>query len=106
MICTVGEAVSMLHIEAPVAYQPTPLREVTALVRQLIERGVPVGLDVETTDLDPWASKLVTLQLGDAHIAYVMDLRHLDDAERVELGVAVRLLFSGRVELMGHNLKF
>jgi DNA polymerase-1 len=96
----------MLSLDASVTYQLVPVSTLPAMVRELADRGGPVGLDTETTDLDPWTSKLITVQLGDGQRVYVVDLRRVDLGDRAHLAEAVRLLFGGRSELLGHNLLF
>ena len=97
--------------EAPVSpdilpYQLIPARDLPAVVQRFLDDGVPIGLDVEATGLDHWASKLVTVQLGDAHGVSIADVRHLDGDGQAHLAEAVRLLLSGKVEVQGHNLKY
>jgi DNA polymerase-1 len=93
----------------PINDAPTALvapRDLPGVVERFIAEGAPLGVDVETTGRDPWAHRLVSVQLGDACGVFIADLRHLTSDDERALETTVRLLFSGRAELMGHNLKF
>ena len=87
-------------------YRLVPISDLPGIVSRCIEDGGPIGLDVEATGLDYWASKLVTIQLGDRHSVFIADLRNLDSDSQAHLTEAARLLLSGRVEVTGHNLKY
>jgi 3'-5' exonuclease len=87
-------------------YRLVATRDLPALVRLLIAQAVPIGLDVEATGIDPWANKLISLQLGDERGVFVADVRHLNDEDRASLAATVRLLIAGGTEVVGHNVKF
>lgn len=101
---------TILHCAPPATadapYRQIAVRDLPDLVERFIAEGAPLGLDTETTGRDPWTHRLVSVQLGDARGVFVADLRHPTPDEERALETAVRLLFSGRVELMGHNIKF
>lgn len=75
-------------------------------ISRLVQDGGPVSLDVEATGLDPWTNKLVCIQVGDGQLASICDVRHATEAEWERLADTIRLLFSGRVQLLGHNIRF
>ncbi len=75
-------------------------------ISRLVQDGCPVSLDVEATGLDPWTNKLVCIQVGDGQLASICDVRHATEAEWERLADTIRLLFSGRVQLLGHNIRF
>jgi 3'-5' exonuclease len=87
-------------------YRLIPPRGLVAVVQRFIAEGRPIGLDVEATGLDPWTNKLICVQVGDARGASIVDMRHTTADDRASLADTMRLLFSGRVEVVGHNLKF
>jgi len=91
---------------ATVPYRLIPARDLAAVVGQFIAGGRPVGLDVETTNTDPWTSRLICIQVGDERGAFIVDVRHATQDGWASLAEAMRLLFSSRVEVVGHNLKF
>lgn len=90
-----------LSEEVPVLYVTEPTGEgLKELLRLLMARPV-VGLDLETTGLDPHTSRPRLLSLAAEDLVFVVDLAWVP----LE---ALRPLFTGEVGpvLVGHNLKF
>ena len=92
--------------QIPIPYRLIPAQDLPGIVDRFIDLGCPVSLDVETTTTNPWASKLISVQVGDERGGYVVDMRHATTEDWASLRMAARLLFSGRVEIAGHNIKF
>lgn len=68
-----------------------------------------VGLDTETTDLDPYLARLRLIQLASPDGVYIIDLNHFADGDlkRSEaLAPLRRLLSSPRPIKIAHNAKF
>lgn len=63
------------------------------------EKGI-IGLDLETSDLDPWVDRIVLCQLGDKERQYLIWWETIDPAPIYEL------LASDKVVKVGVNLKF
>ena len=74
--------------------------EALAAVTPHLYRADTIGLDIETTGLDPFTDKILLVQLGDKDNQYVIDSR------RVNLQPIVALLEDRNVRKVGHNLKF
>lgn len=71
--------------------------------------GQMVALDCETTGLDRYKHKLVTVQLGLPNEAYILDVRpfySLSPDEQRTFCQAFQRLFNASVVWLGHNLKF
>jgi DNA polymerase-1 len=81
-------------------------------LRRAIEKlsSEPVlGLDTETTDLDPFTARLRLLQLAAPDKVYIFDLdafRHADLSRSEELAPLRRLLQTQRPIKIAHNAKF
>jgi DNA polymerase I len=70
---------------------------------------VAIGLDTETTDLDPYLARLRLIQLASADGVYLVDLNHFADADlkRGEAFAPLRQLLSApRPIKIAHNAKF
>jgi len=68
-----------------------------------------VGLDTETTDLDPFTSRLRLIQLATPDLVYIVDLdafRDGDFSKNVALAPLRRLLEAPRPIKIAHNAKF
>jgi len=68
-----------------------------------------IGLDTETTDLDPYLARLRLIQLASPDGVYIIDLNHFADADmkRGEALAPLRRLFSApRPIKIAHNAKF
>jgi DNA polymerase I len=67
-----------------------------------------IGLDTETTDLDPYMARLRLIQLAIPGVVYIIDLNHFDDdLRRSEAFAPLRRLFSSlRPIKIAHNAKF
>ena len=72
--------------------------------------GQPVvGLDTETTDLDPFTARLRLIQLATPDIVYIVDLdafRETDVAKGEALAPLRQLLAAPRPIKIAHNAKF
>jgi DNA polymerase I-like protein with 3'-5' exonuclease and polymerase domains len=85
--------------------------DVAALFRaleDLLTRQV-IGLDTETTDLDPYLARLRLIQLASPDGVYIIDLNHFADSDlkRSEALAPLRQLFSApRPIKIAHNAKF
>lgn len=83
------------------------LEEVPREVSRLRGTGQDVSYDIETTDVDPLTSKIITLAFKPKYgRAVVIDVRHFTPDDLRMLGSMLEPLFDGTVELSGHNLKF
>jgi DNA polymerase I-like protein with 3'-5' exonuclease and polymerase domains len=74
-----------------------------------LTREPAIGLDTETTDLDPYTSRLRLIQLAATNCVYIVDLDHFqtDDLKRDEALEPLRqLLASPRPIKIAHNAKF
>ncbi len=87
-----------------VPYRLITPQEAVREVSRLLADGANVAVDSETTGLDAWDSRLITVQFGTPSGAFIVDLRHADESEWAALAEVVRLLFSGRVELLGPSV--
>jgi len=68
-----------------------------------------IGLDTETTDLDPYLARLRLIQLASTDGVYIIDLNHFADSDlkRSEALAPLRQLFSApRPIKIAHNAKF
>src|SRR5215217_6995355 len=66
-----------------------------------------VGLDTETTDLDPYTSRLRLIQLATADRVYIVDFDHFANGDANEaLAPLRRLLEAPRPIKIAHNAKF
>src|SRR5918994_602970 len=68
-----------------------------------------IGLDTETTDLDPYTSRLRLIQLATPDRVYIFDFDHFsngDAAKSEALGPLRRLLAAPRPIKIAHNAKF
>src|SRR2546425_6778474 len=86
----------------------TNAEELHRAVDELSNRHA-IGLDTETTDLDPYTARLRLIQLAAPDGIYIVDLHHFaaDDMTRNEaLAPLRRLLSSPRPIKIAHNAKF
>jgi ribonuclease D len=65
-----------------------------------------VGLDTETTDLDPYTSRLRLIQLATADRVYIVDFDHFTNGNAEALAPLRRLLEAPRPIKIAHNAKF
>src|SRR4026209_2735296 len=68
-----------------------------------------VGLDTETTDLDPYTSRLLLIQLATTDRVYIVDFDHFangDSTKSEALAPLRRLLEAPRPIKIAHNAKF
>lgn len=83
------------------------LSDVPAEVSRLRRYGVDVAYDLETTDVDPINSRMVTVALKPkGKTATVIDVRGWSADDLRMLGSMLEPLFDGQVTIVGHNLKF
>src|SRR6266851_3133003 len=76
-------------------------------VSRLRAIGGDIGFDIETTSLDPFTDKLVTLAFKPkGKRTVVVDVRHVDPDGLKLFGAILAPLFDGTVTLVGMNLKF
>ncbi len=86
----------------------TNAEELRRAVDQLSSR-IALGLDTETTDLDPYLARLRLIQLASADGVYIVDLNRFADADlkRGEALAPLRQLLSApRPIKIAHNAKF
>jgi DNA polymerase-1 len=86
----------------------TTADEVRRAVDDLSSRQA-IGLDTETTDLDPYLARLRLIQLATADGVYIIDLNHFADADMKQsegLAPLRRLMSSPRPIKIAHNAKF
>ena len=86
----------------------TTADEVRRAVDDLSSRQA-IGLDTETTDLDPYLARLRLIQLGTPDGVYIVDVNHFADADMKQgegLAPLRRLLSSPRPIKIAHNAKF
>jgi DNA polymerase I len=81
--------------------------ELRRAVEQLSGRQA-IGLDTETTDLDPYTSRLRLIQLASADGVFIIDLHHFagDMKTSADLAPLRRLFTSPRPVKIAHNAKF
>src|ERR1051325_513648 len=68
-----------------------------------------IGLDTETTDLDPYTARLRLIQLATSECVYIVDLNHFADGDLGKgqtLAPLRRLSSSPRPIKIAHNAKF
>src|SRR5215208_6077510 len=65
-----------------------------------------VGLDTETTDLDPFTSRLRLIQLATPDRVYIVDFDHFSNGNADALAPLRRLLAASRPIKIAHNAKF
>ena len=68
-----------------------------------------IGLDTETTDLDPYTARLRLIQLATPESVYIVDLNHFADKDMKQSGALEplrRLLEAPRPRKIAHNAKF
>src|SRR5713101_6244707 len=95
------------------AKSPTSVRvidsasDLVAEVSRLRAIGGDIGFDIETTSLDPFTDKLVTLAFKPkGKRTVVVDVRHVDPDGLMLFGAILAPLFDGTVTLVGMSLKF
>jgi DNA polymerase I-like protein with 3'-5' exonuclease and polymerase domains len=74
-----------------------------------LTREPVVGLDTETTDLDPYTSRLRLIQLAGSNCVYIVDLEHFQSADLRKdeaLEPLRQLLTAPRPIKIAHNAKF
>jgi len=76
---------------------------------EILARQPVIGLDTETTDLDPYLARLRLIQLATPDLVYLIDLNHFA-ASDMKLAAALeplrRLLSAPRPIKIAHNAKF
>lgn len=76
-----GEGLTIVHpvtgAPVPVLYLATDPGEAAALVRDMVESGAVLGVDTETTGLDPRTAALRLVQITDGALVLVLDLLRL-----------------------------
>ena len=86
----------------------TTADELRRAVNDLATRNA-IGLDTETTDLDPYLSRLRLIQLATSDGVYIVDFNHFaegDPKQSDALAPLRRLLTSPRPIKIAHNAKF
>ncbi|PYK08083.1 MAG: hypothetical protein DME65_14810, partial [Verrucomicrobia bacterium] len=102
---SLGETVFMLQTGYQLVNSPDELRRA---VDDLATRPA-IGLDTETTNLDPYLARLRLIQLASPDGVYLIDLNHFanDDLKRGDAFAPLRrLLTSPRPIKIAHNAKF
>src|SRR5437763_8287353 len=86
----------------------TSPEELHRAVEDLATRNA-IGLDTETTDLDPYLARLRLIQLASSDGVYIIDFTHFSDGDPKQsetLAPLRRLLTSPRPIKIAHNAKF
>src|SRR5881227_4419898 len=86
----------------------TTAAELRRAIDELSTRQV-VGLDTETTDLDPYLARLRLIQLATSDGVYIVDFSHFADGDPKQsdaLAPLRKLLTSPRPVKIAHNAKF
>src|ERR1041385_6119568 len=86
----------------------TTADELRRAVEDLATRNA-IGLDTETTDLDPYLSRLRLIQLATSDNVYIVDFNHFaagDPKQSAALAPLRKLLTSPRPIKIAHNAKF
>src|SRR5438067_6316845 len=76
---------------------------------QSLSSHVAIGLDTETTDLDPYLARLRLIQLATSDGVYIIDFNHFADGDPKQsdaLAPLRKLLTSPRPIKIAHNAKF
>ena len=76
---------------------------------QSLSSHVAIGLDTETTDLDPYLARLRLIQLATSDGVYIVDFNHFADGDPKQsdaLAPLRKLLTSPRPIKIAHNAKF
>src|SRR5689334_25230844 len=84
------------------------LHDLNQAIETLANQPV-VGLDTETTDLDPYTSRLRLIQLASTDRVYIVDFDHFangDSTKSEALAPLRRLLEAPRPIKIAHNAKF
>jgi len=74
-----------------------------------LETKQAIGLDTETTELDPYLGRLRLIQLASAACVYIVDLNRFADSDMKQseaLAPLRRLFTSPRPIKIAHNAKF
>lgn len=82
------------------------LEKITASLQQ---KPFPLGLDLETTGLDPRHNKIVSLMFGTTRQVYVLDMRPFYSVNAVEKQrwvESIACFLQSAPMFVGHNLKF
>jgi len=91
------------------SYQVIKTAEDLRTAVQSLSSHAAIGLDTETTDLDPYLARLRLIQLASADGVYIVDLNHFADSDlkRGEAFAPLRQLLSApRPIKIAHNAKF
>src|SRR2546430_2863669 len=86
----------------------TTADELRRAVEDLATRNA-IGLDTETTDLDPYLARLRLIQLATSDGVYIIDFNHFSDGDPKQsdaLAPLRKLLTSPRPIKIAHNAKF
>src|SRR5690349_3814971 len=83
----------------------TSSEELRKAIETLTNQPV-VGLDTETTDLDPFTSRLRLIQLAGPDRVYIVDFDHFSNGNADSLAPLRRLLETPRPIKIAHNAKF
>src|SRR5438067_4542745 len=86
----------------------TSPEELRRAVEDLATRNA-IGLDTETTDLDPYLARLRLIQLATSDRVYIVDFNHFADGDPKQSDVLAplrKLLTSPRPIKIAHNAKF
>src|SRR5437763_7546008 len=86
----------------------TTAHDLRRAVEDLATRNA-IGLDTETTDLDPYLARLRLIQLATSDGVYIIDFNHFSDGDPKQSDVIAplrKLLTSPRPIKIAHNAKF
>lgn len=90
-------------------YHSIGIDSISALAAQFKARNATMAIDTETTGLDPRVSKIVTVQFGTPHNAWILDCRPfytLDPDMQSFWKSTLQKLVDSAPLVIGHNLKF
>src|SRR6266567_4418018 len=96
-------------LESLVNYKVIKTSAELADVAETLLRHTVVGLDTETTDLDPYLARLRLIQLASPDGVFIIDLNRFADSDMKQsdaLAPLRRLLTATRPIKIAHNAKF
>ena len=99
----------MLQLPKGLRYRVETIENLPSIAAKIKKHPVAIGLDLETTGLNPRTNKVVTIQFGTVKNAIILDCRPYYTATEQEKEVwrknIAELLYSVPLAV-GHNLKF
>lgn len=102
------QRVTFSELDLPETVLVTQHAALTAWVESFLRHPeLPLAFDIETTGLDPRTGHIVSLQFyQEGCPVVVVDVREREPYDREYTAEALKPLFTGRLLILGHNLKF